>query len=79
MIKISDIYVSTTGSLLQLINIHLCMENSQHPMLYSNYFNNISIYNYKREIFPPFMLGYGMYVTCSLNWVYVKLITNIKC
>ena len=33
MMKISDIYISTTESILQHINIHRCWRNFQHSML----------------------------------------------
>ena len=41
-------------------------------------FNNISIDNYKQEIFCTFSLGCGVYVTFSLNLVYVEVIANIQ-
>ena len=50
--NVANIYDSTTGSLLQTIEIHLCKENIQHSMSANPYFNNISIDNYKQEILP---------------------------
>ena len=48
-------------------------------MLYNPYDNNISIDNYKQEIFMTFMLALHLYVTHSLNFVYVEVIANIQC
>ena len=70
---------STTGSLLQQINISLCRENSQNYMLAHTDFNKISIDNYKQESLPIFMLEDCVYVTCSLNPLYVEVIANIQC
>ena len=77
MIKISDIYVSTTGSILQLINFHWCRKNSQNSMLANPDFNNISIENYEQEILQTFMSEFCLFVTCSLNIVYPEVIVNI--
>ena len=79
MIKIADIYVGTNESLLQQINIIWCRENSQHSISNLPNFNNTSIDNYKQEKFPTFMLAYGVYITCSLNWVHVGVIANTQC
>ena len=79
MIKIANIYVRTTGYILQMIYICWCMENSQHYMLSNPDFNNIPIDHYKWEIFTTFMLSCGIYVTRSLNWLYVEVIANIWC
>ena len=59
MIKISDIYVRNTGSLL--------------------YFNRISMYNYKWDRLPTFMLALIFYIIRSFNLVYVDVIANIQC
>ena len=48
MIKVSDIYVSTTGPVHWLINICLFRKTSQHYILAHPDYNNISIENYKR-------------------------------
>ena len=72
--KISDIYVSTTGYLLQKVNIFCCRINSQHSMLAHNDLNNISIEPYKHEILTTFMLEYGVNINRSFN-----LITDIQC
>ena len=79
MIIISNIYVINTGSLLHMINISWCSKNSQHYMLPHPNVDKISINNYKQEILPTFMLENCVYVTRSLNWVYVELISNIQC
>ena len=79
MVKISDICVNATGSLLQLINICQCRRKIQHFMLYHPDLNHISIDDYYREILPTFLLAYGVYFTCSLNLVYVEVIHNIQC
>ena len=42
-------------------------------------FNKISIDNYGLEIFPKFTLSGCVYVTRSLNWLYVELIAKIQC
>ena len=47
MIQIFDIYVRTTRSLLQQINIRWCREIIQRYMLANTDFNNISIDNQK--------------------------------
>ena len=47
MIKIADIYLNTSGSLLQLVNFRRCRNNSQQYMLANPDFNNISIENHK--------------------------------
>ena len=79
MINISDIYVSITESLLHMINISRCRENSLHYMLAHLDFKDNLIDNYKREILPIFMLADGEHITFSLNLVYVEVISNIKC
>ena len=43
MIKITDIFVGMTESILQQINIHWYKKNNQHYMLAHPDFNNISI------------------------------------
>ena len=77
-IKISDIYVNTTGFLLQLINFRRCRKNSQHSMLANPDFNNISIDDYKQYILPKFMFELCVFVTSSLTILYVEVIDNIK-
>ena len=57
MIKVAEIYVSTTFSLLQLVFLFWFMMNSQNSMSANHKFNNISIENYKQEIFPTFLLA----------------------
>ena len=79
MIRIDDIYVSTTASLLWKINIHRCKKNTQHYMLANPYFDKISIDSYKREILPILMLEDGVYITLPLNRLYVEVIANIQC
>ena len=49
MIKIDNIYASTTGSLLQMINTHWCRESIQHYLLANPDYNNISIDNHKKN------------------------------
>ena len=56
MIKNPAIYVSTTESQVQLINIRWCRENIQHYMLDRTYYNKTSIDNYRRELFQTFTL-----------------------
>ena len=65
--------VSANGSLIQRIYIYWCRKNSQHYMLANPDFKNISMENYKREIFPTFMLELRLYVIHSLNWLYVEV------
>ena len=79
MIKIDNICVIITESLLHLINIRWCRKNSQHYMLGHPNFNNISIENYRWEIFPKFMSADGVYVILSLNWLYAEVISSIQC
>ena len=67
MIKVAEIYVITSGSLLHQINISWCRGNSQHSMLAHPDSNKFSIDNYKREIFPKFMLEDCVYATRSLS------------
>ena len=76
-INVSSIYGSTTGSLLQLIYICPCSNNSQHSTLANPDYNIISIEKYKQEIFPSFMLSLHAYVTSSLNRVYLEVVANI--
>ena len=76
MIKIYEIYVSTTGSQLQIIYICWFRENIQHSMLDNHNYNNLSIENYKREILPTFMLALHVYFTHSLTLVYLKVIVD---
>ena len=68
-INVSDIYFRTTGSILQQISIIKCRENSQHYMPENPDFKNISMENYKQEIFPTFMLADCVYITRELNRV----------
>ena len=46
--KIADIYVNTTASILQEINIHRCRKNIQHSILANPDFNWIPIDIYKQ-------------------------------
>ena len=71
MINIAEIYVRTTVSLLQQIHICCYRENIKYYMLAHPDFNNISIDTYKQEILSTFLLANGVYITCSLNQVYV--------
>ena len=76
MIKISNIYVGTNGSLLQQIKIGQCRNNSQHYLLdHPNFKNN---YYYEQEILLIFILSDVVYITRSLNLIYVKVIFNIQ-
>ena len=77
-INIYDIDVSTTGCLLPQNNSR-CNIYIQHDMSDRPDFNNISIDNYKPEIFPTFLLAYCVYITRSLNRVFVEVISNIEC
>ena len=79
MIKIDDIYFSTTGYLPQLRNICQYRKNIQHSILYHTNFIYISIDNCKWELFPTFLFEDGVHITCLLNWIYVEVISNIKC
>ena len=79
MIKIVDVYVRTTVSLLQHIDISWCGKNSQHYITAHTDLNKFLIDNYKREIFLTFMLEYCVYVTCSFNYLYLEVIANIQC
>ena len=63
MIQIFDIYVRTTRSLLQQINIRWCREIIQRYMLANTDFNNISIDNQKWEILPTLVLADNECVT----------------
>ena len=64
---VAKMYVSTIGHLLQIIYFRWCRENSQNYMLAHPNFNHSSMENYKREIFPTFMLALLLYVIHSLN------------
>ena len=46
-------------------------------MLDHHDFNNITIDNYKKEIFSSYMLEDGVYITHSLNSAYVESIIKI--
>ena len=67
MIKNAVIYVSTTASLLQKMNINWCRGNGQYYMLAHPDINYNSIDTYKLEILPIFMLSVFVYINCSLN------------
>ena len=54
MINIFDVFVSTIGSLIQLVSIHIFSENIQHSMLSHLDYNNISGDTYKSEILLTF-------------------------
>ena len=71
MIKISDIFVSITVSLLQLIYIIWVRKNTQTYLLPNYNYNNISTKNQKREILQTFMSAFCLYVTSSLTLVYL--------
>ena len=47
-------------------------------MLANPDYNNISIDNYKQEIFLILMLELHIYVTSSLTLVYLEVIANIQ-
>ena len=76
--NIYDIYVSNNVSLLQLIYIRWDRKNIQHSMLFNPEYNNISIDNYKREIFQIFMLELRLYIPYSSTLVYLEVISKIK-
>ena len=76
MIKIEDIYVGTTLSLLQLIFCR-CINNSQHYVLANPDFNNLPIEKYKREMLQTFMSKICLFVTISLTLIYLEVIANI--
>ena len=76
--NVSDIYVSTTGFILQLIYICQGGKNSQHYMLDNPDYNNISNGSYNLYRFPTFMLAFHGYVTRSSVLVYLEGIFNIK-
>ena len=58
----NNIYIRTTGSLIQLINLCWCSKNNQYYMLAISDYSNSSIDNYKREIFKTFMLGFCVFI-----------------
>ena len=66
-IKNSNIYVSTTGSLLQQINISWCRKSNQNYMLTHPDFRKNSIDDYKKANLRTFMLVDCIYATRSLN------------
>ena len=78
MIKTSDISVNITGYLLREINIHRCMEISEHSMLALLVFNDISIHTKKVEVVHSFMISDDVYMTHLLNILKMKVIENIK-
>ena len=67
MMNVTKIYVITTASLLQQINIRRYRKNIQHSMLAHTDLNNVSIDNYKQEIFTTFMLPGCVFFTCLMN------------
>ena len=71
MMKISYIYISIVGYLLQVINIRQCREHISPSMLDHPDFNYIPIDTYVWEMYSTFMLSYGVYITHPLNWVKV--------
>ena len=76
--RISDIYVSITEFLHQLIYISWGRNNSQHSMLDNPDYNNISIDKYYRNIFQTFMLSLHVYVTRSFTMIYLEVISIIQ-
>ena len=66
-IKMSDIYVSITVSLLLLIYMNCARKNSQHSMLANHGYKNNSIGKYYREILPTFMLE--LCVFSPVSWL----------
>ena len=79
MIKISIIYVRTTGSLLKQVDISWCMKNIQLYMLDHLDFKKVFIDIYKRDRFVTFLLEYFEHVACSLNQVHLEGVANIQC
>ena len=77
MIKIYDIYVRTTGFLLQPIDFFRCKKHSQHSMLANPDFKNILIHYLKQEILQTFMLAFCLYITSSFTIIYLEVIANI--
>ena len=79
MIKIYDIYVKNTGSILLLIDIHWCSGNSQHSMVSHVYCSNMTIEDYKWKILLTFMLALHAFVTSSFTLLYGEVIAKIQC
>ena len=69
MMKVADIYVRITAYLFQGIDIHWWRIDSQHCMLAHNLSHKISIDTYAKYRLKNFMVAYGVYITCALNWV----------
>ena len=63
--NVTDSYVSTSGSLLQMIYFSRYMESIQHYTLDNPFYNQISIENYKQEILTTFMLELLLYLIIS--------------
>ena len=83
MIKINDIYVSINASLFDYIYISIYIrwgrKHIQHSMLSHPAHNNISINNYYQERLQTFMLSEWLFITRSLNILYLEVITNFPC
>ena len=65
--KITEIYVRINGYLIQEIIIYGYWKSNQQYMLDHLFFNEISIYTYRPEIFLTFMLSDGVYITSTLK------------
>ena len=79
MIKLYDVHVRTNGSILHLTYISRCVQNIQHYMSANKYYNNISIDNYKGEIFLIFLFALYVHFARSFTPVYLEVIDNIQC
>ena len=67
VINVTDIYISTSGSLFLQINILPGMINRQHFMLANPVFYKVSTDTYKQERFLTFVLADGVYITYPLS------------
>ena len=73
------IYVNTSWSLRPLINICRWNKKGQRSMIANPGNSKILIDNYKWEILMSFKLSFYLFVTSSLNLVYVEVLSNIQC
>ena len=79
MIKISEIYVSTTVSLLNMIYFCHNKENIQHSMWDHSYFKTNSMETTNEKYWQNFILSQCVFVTSIFTLVYLEVIANIQC
>ena len=78
-LKWPTFYARINQYLFQGLNIRWWRIDSQHFILAHTFSNNISIETHTKDWLKTFMLAYGFYMNCPLNWVNMEEIVNILC